>query len=80
MMGHLPYHLALVLIDERIRAAGRRRTLTGQRPRTRTRARDTPDQVTAMMHHHPHFVADRSLDAVEDGRLAFVRVVKGAAP
>jgi len=32
-MGHLSYQLALVMVDERVRAAGRRRTLIGQRPR-----------------------------------------------
>jgi hypothetical protein len=33
-MGSLPHHLALQLTDERLRDAERRRTLTGQRPRT----------------------------------------------
>ena len=34
MMGHLPSHLALVILDDRIRGAHRRSTLTGQRQRT----------------------------------------------
>jgi len=40
MMGSLPNHLALQLLDERLRDAERRRTITGPRPRTaRTSAR-----------------------------------------
>ena len=34
MMGSLPNHLALQLVHERLRDAERRRTTTGQRPRT----------------------------------------------